>query len=367
MPPDNNNGDGTTRGAGQDGAGNPGGGTQQANPLDALETALGPTNFADNAASTRTQTTDAGAGASDGDAAGADDGGAPGDGTSTASTDEGQGEEHTQGTEATEGTEGTDAEDAAVPVGIKKRLDKLMAQNQRLQEQLLGEQEARETRTPASEVPLQDVRDVNELGRRESSTREALDITEDLLSQIAVDPGAVEQELRSRGFALKNESGQDDYTPGTMMRALTRARRNLRDTLQAVPRRRDFLKAEAETDRGLVQLRPWLADATDDRHAQLQQLVKAFPWIRTNPKWKLFAIAAMEGMSNIQKQIAARKNGTNGTHRTNGTQRTNGNRPGPSNTQGRGPAKVTVAQLKEGVMKAGTKDALVDAFERMVV
>jgi hypothetical protein len=237
------------------------------------------------------------------------------------------------------------------------------------------------SRNPPNQTPantgLESVQDIGELAVRQERAETGLEEADLLLSKLAAAPARVEAYLRQQGIALKDEAGNEDFSTERMADFLANAKADFRRTLRNIPKREAWLKQYAQAHEQVGKLMPWVNDPGDERYAQLQQMARQFPQLKTQPNWEYWLGCAIHGNLQIQRELQKRNGGNNGNgaapgNNAGGAQPAAIRRPAalPLNTSGGGaarrvrPDKAKVDAARTAAMKTGTKASLAEYFEK---
>ncbi len=267
------------------------------------------------------------------------------------------GSETTEGTERGETAPGEQVEEGTeAQAGLNKRIGKLLARITELETKL--EERAPAPAQPQAETgpsPLDQVTDLNELDRRADQAEGALEEVEMLLAKLPVAPGRVEHWLREQGVILKDERGEEDFSPERMADMLGNARAKFRGVSKAVPKRRAWLQEYAAAHAQVVKALPWVGDKTDQRYAMMQQILTNFPGLKTQPNYEYWLACAIRGHQATQADLSKTRTQPQRpqptaprTAATSAAPRVNGDRLGAA---------------KSRVLKEGSKAALAEFFE----
>ena len=260
----------------------------------------------------------------------------------------------------------TETEDE--PIGVKKRIGALLKKIEDLESRL--EAATDKTTSAQPEQPkrpstVDAVTDQAELDRREQVTMDGMADADRLLALCTVRPTEVERELRTMGAQLKDDSGEEDYSPERMVNWLLSVKQMFNQTLRAIPQRRKYLALYEREHTQALQLFPWLKDKTDERHAMFQNMLGQAPALKGAANHEYWVACAVRGHQLVQAELAKQRG--NGGQLGNAARTTNPQpvrRPGPSTaattSQPRRPAteKVKVEAARARVLKEGTTRSL---------
>jgi hypothetical protein len=217
-----------------------------------------------------------------------------------------------QGQESQAEGEPTETEAAGDTPGVKKRIDALLRQQRELEGKLeatareLEQERQRGPQENRGPGPLDNVFDPAELARRQDKAEEALEEVDLLLSKLPVAPNKVEKALREMGVVLKSEDGDEDYSVERMADTLTAAKADMKRTLRAIPKRREYLANYQKAHEQAVKQFPWMADRTDERTVMMQNIAGQFPGFKQAFNWEYWTACAIEGHQLKQRQGQAR-------------------------------------------------------------
>jgi len=298
------------------------------------------------------------------------DGGNPESNGEVVEDPEGEVPEEESEQEETEGTEEDRTEQ--IPKGLQKRIGQMLGKIRELEGKLAQAASnaaggAVGTQRPTTS-PLDSVTDVGELERREGLAEQVLSEIEPMIARLAYAPAQVEKYLRTSGIALKNEAGEEDYSVERMGDLLLNTKAQNAAILKAVPARKAWLQNHAQAHAQVVKVKPWVGDASDERHAEMQNILRQFPGLKSAPNYEYWLACAIEGHRATVQQLKAAQNKTrpNGAGAV-GTQRptSNGARRGlPASAAGGSgaprvqPNQKKVSDAKAKVTKEGTVGAL---------
>ena len=215
-----------------------------------------------------------------------------------------------QGQESQAEGEAAESEAAGNTPGVKKRIDALLRQQRELETKLEAtarELEQEQQRGPQrGPGPLDNVFDSAELARRQDKAEKALEEVDTLLSKLSVAPNKVEKALREMGVVLKTDDGDEDFSVERMADTLTAAKADMKRTLRAIPKRREYLANYQKAHEQAVKQFPWMADKTDERTALMQNIAGQFPGFKQAVNWEYWTGCAIEGHQLKQRQAQAK-------------------------------------------------------------
>lgn len=251
--------------------------------------------------------------------------------------------------------------------GAEKRIKRLLGQVRDLEERLeRANGNAERTQEPTRPGPLDSVTDARALDIRAEQAEAGLEEAEMVLDLVRMQPERAEQYLRSHGVILQDEQGQQDFSPARMTEVLNQAKFGFRQTLRAIPKRRQYLEQFQKAHAQVVQAIPWVADRTDEKHALMQSIVAQFPGLKAAPNWEYWTACAIEGHVSLQANLK-RRTAANGARTGAAGARPAARGPVTGANAGAAPrvrpdqAKVNSARQK--VLKEGSKAALSEFFE----
>lgn len=224
---------------------------------------------------------------------------------------EAEGAETPEEIAAREGAAREDAEFKKLPIGVQKRIGKLLEKQRALEAQVASAQqeiEAARAKVESRPVngqtsgPLETVTDVNELTMIAQRTEAALDELGSLQKKLTFAPGKVEAFLRSQKVELKDGEGNDDYTPERMADVLDDFERGLKQTLRAVPARAQWLQGHAKASVAAKQRFPWIGKQGDQRAALLSAMSNANPAVKAAPDFEYWLACAVEKHMELEQQ-----------------------------------------------------------------
>jgi hypothetical protein len=222
----------------------------------------------------------------------------------------------------------TETETEDEPIGVKKRIGALLKKIEDLESRLETATEKANTNAtpttperPSQSTTIDTVTDVAELERREQVTMDGIGDADRLLALCTVRPQEVERELRAMGAQLKDDSGEEDYSPERMVNWLVSVKQMFNNTLRAIPRRRKYLALYEQEHTQALQLFPWLKDKADERHAMFQNMLSQAPQLKSAANHEYWVACAVRGHQLVQEELAKQRNG-NGTRAATNVQRT---------------------------------------------
>lgn len=164
---------------------------------------------------------------------------------------------------------------------------------------------------PSRSPELTTVFDPAEIQRREAQAQQAIESADRLISLVAVDAQAAEEELRKYDL-LKTPAGQ--VTPREMLDVLWQGKRVAQATLNAAPKRLAFLNQYARNLKAAHEQFPWLKDAADERRALAQAEFNSDPRWRDDPNADAKIAKLVEYDWNAAQRAKAKPNGANGAN-----------------------------------------------------
>lgn len=196
---------------------------------------------------------------------------------------------------------------------IAKEVAKTKAERERAEqlETRLKELEAKAVETvpaPASTQanPLAHITDVKQLVAEKAKAEEAREQAEELLDTLQDEPERVEAALRAAKVELKDELGAEDFSVNRMKQFLKTVKREARNVSEmAVPHQAQYLDAMQKSRAMAEELVPELKDAKSPRSQKYQEVLKAFPEIRSQPWWPMAAAVQVVGLEALEAQRKA--------------------------------------------------------------
>jgi hypothetical protein len=199
---------------------------------------------------------------------------------------------------------------------LEKRITKLLGALEKQQAQI---EELRNGGGEAAPMAVEQVLDVPKLAKLQNESQQALDLAEDMLSELGTDPEGVAETLRKMGADFKDANGREEWTPARMSRELRASRRGLQEKLRLIPQQMEKAKGVTQarasyqkllTRPEIVKAAPFLADEESDGHALYQQM-RSIPFMRAMGGGDYWAAAAVVGHRMLGPLIeAAQKNGS---------------------------------------------------------
>lgn len=204
-----------------------------------------------------------------------------------------------------------------LPVGVQKRLGKLLGRIETLEAELAkarggATQAAPPNAQPAGQGPLDAVMNPAELDQRESVTQGGLEEVEDLISRLSVSPQHVQTTLQRAGVQMEEWSNDSMYSWLADKRAL------FKTVLRAIPKRRAYLAQFQQEHVNALKLFPWMAKPDDERHALMSSFLAQAPGLRSAPNHEYWLGCAIAGHLAVEAQKAAAAKRGNGGRNTNG-------------------------------------------------
>ena len=180
-----------------------------------------------------------------------------------------------------------------------EQAQQLTAEVEQLRQQLTQRQARPDVPTAG---PLEAVVDKATLQAAITNAETALDQADDLMFQLESDPAGVEQVFRKGGLVLKNEAGEEDYSPARMKAQLTAIRRNADRTLRRdVPKRVEFLNTSEAYANEVKAVLPEIFEKGSERRKLFDTTVAAAPWLKSRPSWVREAAVYALGLEAYQK------------------------------------------------------------------
>lgn len=204
---------------------------------------------------------------------------------------------------------------------IRERVGKVKGKVTELEGQLQAEQAAKAeleakleeaqsnvTVLPA-ESPLADVTTEKQLAEKATIAQQGVDFCEEMLVKLRRSPAEVEQRLRRLKLDLRNEDGEEDFSPDNMAAFLEEKKFSIGRTLSRdIPARGKYLAVERQTSELAEKQLPWLKNAADHRTKKFHELVQANPAVKQFASWKFVMAHAINSV--VMAEEAARKPAT---------------------------------------------------------
>lgn len=221
--------------------------------------------------------------------------------------------------ETTEEAEETEETEEKAESGWQKRLNREVRKTKEAKEALEAERnrvrelETRiaelETAQPAAptqaNVPLADVQSTDQLQVIADQAEAAMEHADTLLIRLRRNPDSVAEQLKAAKVALKDDQGQEDYSPERMEEFLLGVKRNADRTLRRdVPRRADYLRAQQANEAKAEELFPFWKDRTSEDYSQAMAVIKTVPAIKALPHWKIAVGVYVEGLKALKARRA---------------------------------------------------------------
>lgn len=196
---------------------------------------------------------------------------------------------------------------------IAKEVAKTKAERERAEqlETRLKELEAKAVEAvpapvPTQANPLAHITDVKQLVAERAKAEEAREQAEELLDTLQDEPERVEAALRAAKVELKDELGAEDFSVNRMKQFLKTVKREARNVSErAVPQQAQYLDAMQKSRAMAEELVPELKDAKSPRSQKYQEVLKAFPEIRSQPWWPMAAAVQVVGLEALEAQRKA--------------------------------------------------------------
>lgn len=201
------------------------------------------------------------------------------------------------------------AREVAKTKAEREKADTLQAQITELQQQLEQKQQGETPQVVRSpNNPLAHVNTPQALEAEALRAEQAQDQAEEMLETLQDLPEQVEAALRTAKVELKDDLGQEDYSVGRMRQFLRGVKRNAHSVLkQAVPERRAYLEQANVAFAKAQEIVPELKDTKSPRALRFQQVVQAYPDLKSQPWWPVAAAVQLIGLETLEKQMAAAK------------------------------------------------------------
>lgn len=175
-----------------------------------------------------------------------------------------------------------------------------------LQQQLEQQPKPEPVPVRVGSVPLAHVENVAQLQAEQAKARAALKQSEELLDTLEDNPEDVEAALRQSNVVLRDEHGQEDYSVPKMRKFLKGIRRTADDVVtQAIPERAQYLDIQSKAQAKAQEIVPELKDLKSPRYAKFQEVVRAFPQLKTIPDWPMAAAVQVIGLEVLEAKLKA--------------------------------------------------------------
>jgi len=222
--------------------------------------------------------------------------------------------------------DGTDQQHQRWPKPAVERLKKVKAQRNQLRERvkelesLLAQDDAdpttdapsaqgKATKTASTAAgntaaePLANLTDRTEIQRAVEDAQANVDLVDDLLTRLLDDPADVERKLRDYGVNLGKS--EEDWSASKMRDYLREARKQARATVNAGPKRLEYVQREETALREAVKLVPELAQENSEERKQALEILQRAPYIRQDPNWAQQVAIYLVGWREVQKRQGA--------------------------------------------------------------
>lgn len=262
----------------------------------------------------------------------------------------------------------TDSDDDAeatntLPKWVPKRIGKLKDQRdaerkrvkeleQRLQEveSKTAEPKPHTADEPKSNEPLSDLTDPKQIQAEVERVTSVANQIEELLDEQLEDHDAVVAKLRLWKVPVGDD--EENWSPKGVREYLKGLRDNARKTIDAGPKRLEFLQKESQAISAATQLLPQLKDSSSEETKIVMQLVRDYPPIRQRADWPLQAAIYAMGFQQYQKL-----NGAPRTSNVTSESRTT-TKPVPKSPSAPGAPKTAPAVETKGGLEAARSNLI---------